>query len=313
MPDTSHFPAPPSPLTVYSAAQTAALLDFRALMDALATASVQAASGEIDSPVRQVVPLVNGGVMLSMPATADDIAIHKLVNVQPGNARAGLPTINGLVTAFEARTGQPLFVLDGPEVTGRRTAAVSMLALRHLLPQGPRHVLLIGAGAQARFHVLALHALDSSVRISVRSRSSAALADFCSQHAAQGVQISPDAADTVADDVDAVICCTTSSAPVYDEPARPGRVVIGVGAFKPDMAEIGAQTLSGSTIYTDEPEGAQHEAGDLLRAGVDWAQVLPLSTLVQQPPDLSAAAVFKSVGYAAWDLAAARVARAALA
>src|SRR5690606_11531668 len=95
-------------------------------------------------------------------------------------------------------------------------------------------------------------------------------------------------------------------------PARADRLVIGVGAFRPEMAELGPVTLAGSAIYADDPAGARHEAGDLLRAGVDWDQVRSLAALLRQPHDRTRPAVFKSVGAAAWDLAAARVALRAL-
>jgi 1-piperideine-2-carboxylate/1-pyrroline-2-carboxylate reductase [NAD(P)H] len=105
---------------------------------------------------------------------------------------------------------------------------------------------------------------------------------------------------------------TTATEPVYDEPPQVGRIVVGVGAFKPEMAEIGKTTLDGSVLYADDLAGARHEAGDLLRAGVEWSRVHALAELVREEPDRSQAFVFKSVGTAAWDLAAARVALASL-
>ncbi len=273
-------------------ARTAQLLDFHRLMEAVAQAAVELDDGTLLSPPRLVVPFGQGGVMLSMPATAPDIAVHKLVNVQRANAQQGLPTIHGIVTACDAATGEPLCLLDGPEVTGRRTAAVTLLAMRTLLGRAPQHVLLIGQGAQSRYHQLALQAVFPQARVQVRGRGAV------------------DAA--VRDDVDAVVTLTTSTEPVYDEVPRAGRVVIGVGAFKPEMAEIGKRTLDGSALYADDPLGAQHEAGDLLRAGVDWSRVKSLGALLRSAPDRTRPAVFKSVGTAAWDLAAARTALHAL-
>lgn len=274
------------------AARTAQLLDFHALMEAVAQAAVEIERGTLLSPPRMVVPFGQGGTMLSMPATAPDIAVHKLVNVQRANAQHGLPTIHGIVTVCDAATGQPLCLLDGPEVTGRRTAAVTLLALRALLGRAPRHVLLIGAGAQSRHHQLALRSVFPQAHVQVRGRDGASAA--------------------VPDEVDAVIALTTSTEPVYDEPARAGRVVIGVGAFKPEMAEIGQRTLDGSDLYADDPLGARREAGDLLRAGVEWSRVKSLGSLLGDTPDRHRPAVFKSVGTAAWDLAAARTALRAL-
>lgn len=291
-------------------AQTAALLDFKGLVEAIAQAAREMEEGAIASPERRVVPLGNGGVMLSMPATASDIGIHKLVNVQPANVQCQLPTINGIVTVCDAATGSIICLLDGPEVTGRRTAAVTLLAIRTFLEQTPEQLLLFGTGVQSRYHVQAINAVYPDARVFVRGRDLRGATDFCERHRGLHPHLEPVGA--VVPNVDVVITLTTSTEPVYDELAKPGRLVIGVGAFKPDMAEIGRVTLGDSLIYADEPEGARHEAGDLLRGGVDWAQVKSLAHVLKEGVDRSRPIVFKSVGTAAWDLAAARVALAAL-
>src|SRR5690606_20139173 len=84
---------PNSSVTAFNAEQTAQLLDFPGLLDALAIATVEYVNGAIHAPERQALPFPQGGVMLSMPATAHDIGIHKLVNVVPGNRVRDLPTI----------------------------------------------------------------------------------------------------------------------------------------------------------------------------------------------------------------------------
>lgn len=293
-------------LMLYDRAQTGALLDFAELVDAIAVAAEELEAGAIRSPERLVVPLGAGAVMLSMPAAAQDIAIHKLVNVHPDNSTLGLPAIQGAVTVCDTATGQVRCMLDGPEVTGRRTAAVSVLAIRHLLPQAPANVLIVGTGTQARYHVQVLQALYPQALVWVQARSRDAAARFCEAHAALNKGMQPCPADAPAMDV--VITLTTSREPVYDAAPRAGCLVIGVGAFRPEMAELGANTLHGSDLYADDPPGARHEAGDLLRAGVDWSRVMSLGALLRGPADPARPAVFKSVGTAAWDLAAARVA-----
>jgi len=299
--------APTNPLLVCDPAQTAAALPYPALVAAVARAAAEVEAGAILSPERLVLPLGQGGVLLSMPATSADVGIHKLVNVQPANAQQGLPTIHGIVTVCDAATGQPLCLLDGPVVTGRRTAAVSLLAIQRLLPAAPQSVLLFGTGTQAAHHVQALHALYPDCTLWVKSRSPEAAQAFCEQQRAVHADLRA-CGSGLPGDFQAVITLTTSTRAIYDEVARPGRLVIGVGAFKPEMAEIGKTTLDGSDLYADDPAGARHEAGDLLQAGIDWARVGSLAYAVRNQPDLSRPIVFKSVGTAAWDLAAARVA-----
>ncbi|WP_277183796.1 bifunctional Delta(1)-pyrroline-2-carboxylate/Delta(1)-piperideine-2-carboxylate reductase [Caballeronia sp. BR00000012568055] len=292
----------------FDADQTATLLPYDRLVDTLAATMLDYAAGRITSPERMVVPLAEGGVMLSMPASAADLAMHKLVNVCPGNGARNLPTIHGQVTAFDAVTGVPQFMLDGPTVTGRRTAAVSMLAIRTLAQATPREVLMIGTGKQAAYHADALASIYPGARIHVLGSRAERAQAFCADHA----QCVPLDSSAIPDSIDIVIAATTSKTPVYTLPARAGRLVIGVGAFTADAAEIAAPTVHASALYVDDPAGARHEAGDFILADVDWNTVQPLSAALASPSEVNKPRLFKSVGCAAWDLAACRVARAVL-
>lgn len=317
------------PLTqIFDAAATTRLIPYATLVDALKRASIDYAQRRIVSPERLVVPLNEGGIMLSMPATAPDLAIHKLVNVCASNKPRGIPTIHGQVMAFDADTGETLFILDGPTVTGRRTAAMSMLGIHTFAPATPREFLLLGTGTQAVNHLEAIGELFPDARVWVKGSAPARAEAFCAAHRANGPHgnrgaqggtvrelhplADPDA--NLPDSIDVVIALTTSKQAVYDEVARPDRLVIGVGAFTPAMVEIGARTIAGSALFVDDEAGARHEAGDFIQAGVDWTQVGGIAAVVEKPASLAAGKpiVFKSVGCAAWDLAACRVAREAL-
>lgn len=158
---------------------TAQALPFPALVDALAEAAVEFATGGIRSALRLSVPLAGQGVSLSMPASSSDIAIHKLANVQPANATRNIPSIHGVVTVSDAVTGQSLCFLDGPELTGRRTAGISLLGIRTFLAQAPQQVLLIGTGVQAAYHAAGLRKLYPACRILVKGIDRASEALFC--------------------------------------------------------------------------------------------------------------------------------------
>lgn len=295
-------------LPTFGASRTAELLPFPILVETLRHAVADHARAAVLAPARQVVLFPQGGVMLSMPATAQDIGIHKLVNVVPSNKALKLPTIHGVVSAYDGATGRPLFVLDGPTVTARRTAAVSMLGIQTFRPT-PVSIALIGTGTQASGHVEALAALFPGVRTAVIGRDLTSADTFVERHKRHDLALF--AARDVPADADVVITLTTSASPVYAEAAHHGRLVIGVGAYKPDLAEIAPLALSGSVIYVDDLAGAQHEAGDLIQAGVDWQRVKTLAQALTEPKPLEPV-VFKTVGCAAWDLAAARCALAAL-
>ncbi len=291
---------------------TARLLPWSDLVAALSTAVMELAAGHLRCPPRQVNALQRDGALLSMLATAPDLAIHKLIAVVPDNPARGLPTIAGQVSVIDGSTGAVRVVLDGATVTARRTAALSMLGIATLLGRAPRHVLLAGTGTQARHHALALAELYPQALLGVAGRSAEAAVRFCAD--LDGIDARPALLARPEPDVDVVITCTTSREPVYLDAARPGRLVIAVGVFKPDQAEIGPETVRGSRIYVDDVAGAGHEAGDLIRAQVDPAQVHALAAAIGRLPQADQEAVlFKTVGCAAWDLAAARVALATMA
>jgi 1-piperideine-2-carboxylate/1-pyrroline-2-carboxylate reductase [NAD(P)H] len=288
---------------------TARLLPYDRLVAMLESTMLDYADGKIVSPERMVVPLAGGAVMLSMPASAADLAMHKLVNVCPRNGALGLPTIHGQVTAFDAATGVPQFMLDGPSVTGRRTAAVTMLGIRSLLGRAPAEVLVIGTGKQAICHVEALASLFPGAQIRVLGSKPGRAEAFCAAHGALSPKLAALPDDAIPASIDVVITTTTSKTPVYSLAPQTGRLVIGVGAFTPDAAEIAAPTVLASDVFVDDPAGARHEAGDLILAGIDWTSVQPLASALRKTARITRPVVLKTVGCAAWDLAACRVAR----
>lgn len=296
----------------FDAQQTTALLDYPCLVSALRETIIEYGAGHIASPERMAIPMQEGGLMLSMPASAEDIAIHKLVNVCPSNGARQLPTIHGQVVACDAHTGEMLFVLDGPTVTGRRTAAVTVLAIQTLHRATPREILIIGTGNQAANHVEALASHFPAAKLFAKGSSQANSEAFVERTRSLAPKLSAFHGDVVPDSVEVVIALTTSKSPVYKQVARQERLVVGVGAFTADAAEIGKETVDGSFVVVDDPVGARHEAGDLIQANVDWNSVSALAAALAGELKPNAPVLFKSVGCAAWDLAACRVARQAL-
>ena len=294
-------------MQIFTAGQTASLLPIPELVDTLQDVVRDYAAGNILSPERMVVDTADaGGHLLCMPSVANDIMATKLITIFHGNK--ALPVIQGQVTCCDARDGTFLFTLDGPETTGRRTAAMSMLAIRMLHHSPPRHVLIIGTGTQARGHVNALRTLYPEAVISVRGRKPPGVTALCAVLDPTGHHVRPEPPGD-AEVADIVITTTSSHEIVYDAAPRAGRLVIGVGAYRPEMIEIGPNLVLNSRLFVDDPIGAPSEAGDLIQAGVDWQNVFPLATAIDTPPPPEIPVLFKSVGCAAWDLAACRLAR----
>lgn len=306
-------------MRVLDSLQTAQALPYEKLVPAIAQAAMQLGSGEINAPERQVVKIDASSVLLCMPAIARDISATKLITVHGDNAQHGLPAIQGEVVVFDTATGRRLALLDGPTVTARRTAAVSLLGIEKLAPKKPASALLIGTGVQALAHADALIDYFGISHFRIASRTAAGAQAFCdalwmrhAEIAATPVTIAELGAHC--EDVDLIIALTTAKSPVIPSRLRPDTVAVGVGAFKPEMAEFPADLLHARAIVVDHLAGAQHEAGDLIRANIDWTQVRDLpDVLAHGMPRAELAPVLKTVGHAAWDLAAARVAIASIA
>jgi alanine dehydrogenase len=69
----------------------------------------------------------------------------------------GLASINGAYLLSSGATGALLAVLDGAELTARRTAAASALAARYLARADASRLLVVGAGKLA-LNVIEAHA-----------------------------------------------------------------------------------------------------------------------------------------------------------
>ncbi len=271
-------------------------------------------------PARLVQPLVGGGSFFVMPATDARLAISKLISFIPDNAMRALPSIQGDVVVFDAATGQRLCILDGPTVTARRTAAVSLVAAQKLARNTDGPLLVVGAGVQGRSHVEAFAAGLGVREVWVASRSAHsadALVQHCHSLGLRAKRV--DDADAALAACPLVVSTTSAQTVALRAMPRPDAFVAAVGAFTPRMVEWDAAicrrlALEGTLVV--DTRDADHEAGDLLQAGIDVTAVPTLGDVVTQTPAWVAYAssritgpvFFKSCGWAGWDLAAARCA-----
>ena len=302
-----------------AAAATARALPYPALANTL----VQLLLDEsVVVPPRQVLPLPGGGSLFVMPAHDSRVAMTKLITFTPANAGKGLPTIQGDVMVFDVSSGQRLALLDGPTVTARRTAAVSLLAAQTLAPHAALkagRLLVVGAGVQGCAHVEAFAAGLGITEVWVASRSVASAQALVDHSLALGLQarVVADANAAVAH-CPLVVTCTPASAVVLNALPGPDHFLAAVGAFTPAMVELAPElcrhVARNGTVVVDTAD-ASHEAGDLLQAGLAVAEFATLAQVVRQQANRAGASaaragpvLFKSCGWAGWDLAAARLA-----
>ena len=265
-------------------------------------------------PPRLVQRLSDQSSLFVMPASDARLAITKLITWVADNPSRGLPAIQGEVMVFDVRDGKCLCLLDGPTVTAHRTAAVSLLAAQKLAPNPSGKLLLVGAGVQARAH---LHAFVQGLgvkEVMVASRTQASAQILVDEAVAMGLQAEiAESADDALADCSLVVTATSAQEVALRARPREDAFVCAIGAFTPTMVEWAADVCTymaqHGRVFVDTRD-ADHEAGDLLQAGLDVTQFPALQALIRGEVSgayaQSGPVFFKSCGWAGWDLAAAR-------
>ena len=292
------------------ARQTAERLTWRALVDEI---EALLRDDGVRIPERIVMPTAHGAVLFVMPGCDARVAMTKLITFTPTNGGSAMPTIQGDVTVFDVASGTRRLILDGPTVTARRTAAVSALGARWLAPDTAGPMLIVGAGVQGRAHLEVFAQVLGVRRFAIASRSRASAQALVDHAQALGLQaeVAPDA-DAALADCSLVVTCTPASGVVLRASPRADAFIAAVGAFTPQMVELAPalcrHVADHGRIVVDTRE-AEHEAGDLLQAGIDVAALPSLRDVVRAGRRGGRGPVlFKSCGWAGWDLAAARLA-----
>ncbi len=284
--------------------ETRRLLSYSTLIDEIGKAVDGLRNQRIVASERTALTLPCDGILLYMPVTDGEIAVVKLLTVHPNNPSLRLPSIHSEVLVLDAKTGERICLLDGSTVTSLRTSAVTLYGCRRLGCGKPRRVLVVGTGTQAKEHVNALAQVCNPERIYVAGLNRKLAEEFvASQGEALPMLSAVGHTDEVCKEVDLIVTLTTSKTPVISADIPDSTLVVGVGAFRPDMIEIPPELVRRRRVVVDHWESARHEAGDLLNAGIDWSTVSDFASLPESGDGRPT--LLKTVGHAAWDLAAA--------
>jgi alanine dehydrogenase len=295
---------------------------------ALAEAFARQAAGRTSVPSRAVTQVGDAGILFVMPAvslptTGEDAAGGlgaKLVTYYPKNRERGRPTHLASYILMDHATGEPLALLEGGFMTALRTGATSALAARHLARPDSRRVACFGTSVQAREQLRCLAAvfkLDRAVVLGRDQERARAFARAMADELGITVETGRDPSAAVRG-ADLVTCATTSPMPLFaGADLRAGTHVDAVGAFRATERELDTETIRRARVVVDAYSAALLEAGDLLLPIGEGAitrehVVAELAELVTgarpgrtSPVDVT---VFKSVGFALEDLAAATLA-----
>src|SRR5216110_1750657 len=273
------------------------------LILAMEKALIDFSAGKVTQPVRSVIKVdvaAATGFLGLMPALTPDGLGLKAVTFYPSNAERGIPTHMATIFLVDPETGAPLSVMDGRLITEMRTAAVSALATKLLTSPDSRVLAILGSGVQARSHVEALRLVRNFEQIRVWSRTPAHAERFAEEIDAKAMP-----AQAAVRDADVVVTVTSSKTPVLKGSwLKSGCHVNAVGACRPDWRELDDEAMA-NVVFVDSRQGAMKESGDVILSGAKIYAELGEALAGKVPARANETTVFKSLGMAVEDIAAA--------
>jgi ornithine cyclodeaminase/alanine dehydrogenase-like protein (mu-crystallin family) len=284
-------------------ARVRALLRWDDLIGAMEAALAAFSCGRVLQPVRNMLTIEEGKRYLGiMPAVSEQAMGVKLVSFYPGNAGTGVPTHMAMILLFRPDTGEPLAVMDGRLITEMRTAAVSAAAAKRLAQPDSRVLALLGGGVQAKAHLEALARVRDFDEVRVWSRTPEHAKRFAREHNVRATD-----AESAVRGADVVVTATSAREPVLKGAwLKAGAYVNAVGAPRPTWRELDDAAMA-NTLVVDSREAVLKESGDVILSKAPiYAEIGEIFAGAKRSP-ASQTTVFKSVGIAAEDIAAARL------
>jgi ornithine cyclodeaminase/alanine dehydrogenase-like protein (mu-crystallin family) len=284
--------------------RVAELLSLEQLLPAVEKALVEFSAGRVLQPIRTALRIaVQEGWFGVMPAVYENVFGAKLVTVFPRNAQRNLHTHLAAIHLFSAETGETLAIMDGRFITAWRTAAVSAIAARELSHPDARVLAILGSGVQARTHFEALRLVRSFQQVRVWSRTPEHARRFADEIGA----IASSAEEAVRG-ADVIVTATHASDPVVrSEWVKSGAYVNAVGAVGPYARELDDQLMRRAAIVVESRESALVESAEILQSGASIYAELGALLAGTTPKPNGETIVYKSLGIAVEDIAAARL------
>jgi thiomorpholine-carboxylate dehydrogenase len=276
------------------------LLKIEQLIAAMQQALAEFSAGKWQQPLRGVLAQ-QGGFFGVMPASGESMGI-KMVTFYPGNAGTNLPTHMAVIALFDPKTGEPLALMDGRYITEMRTAAVSAVATDALAAPDAKVLALLGAGVQAKAHLEVLPHVRRFEEVRIWNHHREKAERFAKEHGIKAMDL-----EAAVRDADVIVTATSAREPfLKGEWLKPGAQVNAVGAARPDWRELDDAAM-GNVVIVDSYEGARNEAGDVILSGVTPHAELGEILNGTKDVDPNTTTIFKSLGMAVEDVAAARL------
>jgi ornithine cyclodeaminase len=284
-------------------------------IEASRTGFLAAYRGEILAPLRS--SICDGRVLIMPAEHKSGSGVLKVINTSRSGAKAARTGLDGIVLWIDSDAGDVAALLDVDCLTALRTGAATGLATSLLARDDAKKLAIIGSGLQALDQIVAVCSVRPITEIRIYSRDfnrSLGLRDRVRAALPEVTCWSTESVQEAVGDADVLCTATRATNPVF----RPGDLldkvhINAIGAFRPDMCEVPAETFQqATTVVVDQLAAALAEAGDIIQAidagALDPTELVEIGTLLSEPAARSRGiTVFKSVGIAAQDWSIAKL------
>jgi ornithine cyclodeaminase/alanine dehydrogenase-like protein (mu-crystallin family) len=273
------------------------------LIGAMERALADFSAGRVVQPLRSWLTVEEGNRFMGvMPVVTNDAMGLKLVSLYPRNAGTHVPTVMAMVLLLRPDTGEPIAFLEGNVLTAMRTAAVSAAVTKRLAAADSHVLALLGSGVEAKAHLEALSHVRKFDEVRVWSRTRAHAERFAAQHGAKAMD-----AESAVRGADVIVTATPAREPILKGAwLKPGAHVNAIGAPMPTWRELDDEAMN-SVVVVESRDAAWQESGDIILSNARiYAEVGEIFA-GSKPSPVSEKTVFKSVGIAVEDIAAAKL------
>ena len=286
-----------------SESDVAGVLKYEQLIPEMEKALSAFSAGEVIQPVRTMLTIEEKKRFFGiMPAVTGNGMGAKLLSFYPGNAGTSIPTHLAMIVLFEPANGEPLAVLDARLITEMRTAAVSAAVTKYLAPENTAVLALLGSGVQAQAHLEALRHVCEFRQVRVWSRTPDHARRFAALHGATAMDL-----EAAVRGADVIVTATNALEPfLKGEWLKQGAHVNAIGAPRPTWRELDDAAMH-NTLIVDSSEAVLKESGDVILSKAPIVAEAGEIFAGSKRAERQATTVFKSVGIAVEDIAAARL------
>ncbi len=205
-----------------------------------------------------------------LPATfyRDKICGMKWVSVFPPNpAKFGVQNLSAMIILSEIEKGFPIAFMEGTLCSNMRVGAMGAMAAKHLSKADAASIGFIGAGEQAKMHLIAMKTVRPTIKeCRVAAKLPEEEAAFIDEMSAIFKDITFKAADTnlqaSVDGADIIVTATSVQAPLLKADwVKPGAFYSHIGGWE-DEYKVAAQS---DKIVCDDWDTVKHRTQTLSR------------------------------------------------